>query len=186
MSDFNYGPQYFEHFVSDLMNFRSQLEARGKNWEFENTLLYLILPNLPTGCEDQVLANFLNWLKVMKVSRIVKLRLPDSSGRYTHQFVDRNILSLFEIDEFDWVRLDVSLDGFGSQPFWATFLESFRTSQVDSSTGPSADASTVKKTGSVRTMHVYSHGQFANNSIAFKAPRRFRCLENVRSSPYIT
>lgn len=187
MSDFNYGPQYFEHFVNDLVKFSSQLEARGKNWEFENTLLYLILPNLRIDCEDQVLASFLNWLKGKKVSRIVKLRLPDSSGRFTHEFVCRNILSLFEIDEFDWVRLDVNLDGFGSQPFWAPswapswapFLESFRPSRFDTNTGTSADASTVKKPGSVRTMHVYSHGQFANNSIAFKAPRQFRCLENV-------
>jgi hypothetical protein len=168
------------------MKFRSQLEARGKNWEFENTLFYLILPNLLTDCEAQVLAKFLNWLKGMKVSRIMKLRLPDSSGRYTHQSIDRNILGLFVVDEFDWVRLDVNLDGIGSQPLWATFLESFRPSQFDTNIGPSADANTVKKQVAFENCMCTHMANSRTIRSLLRHRDRFRCLENVRSFPYIS
>lgn len=183
LSDFNYDPYFFEHFVNDLEMFDSQLGARGKSWEFENTLLYLILPNLRRDCKDYVLAKFLLWLKEKRVSRILKLKLPDSTRRYTHQFVYQHILSLFEIDEFDWARLDVNLDGFGSQYFWATWLNKISPFQSGASTAPFANSGTGYNKSGVLRMHVYSHEKFANNLEAFKTPRLFCCLENVRISP---
>jgi hypothetical protein len=185
LSDFNYGSHFFEHFVNDLKIFEDQLKARGKSWEFEDTILYLILPNLRTDREEQCLAEFLYWLRKKEVSRIVKLKLPDSSGRYTHEFVYQHILSLFKIDEFDWVRLDVNLDGFGSQPFWTGWLKKINPFQSKTITGTSVYASTANGTARVRSMHLYSHGPFLNNARAFKEVRQFRCLEDVRSSPSI-
>jgi hypothetical protein len=182
LSDFNYDPYFFEHFVNDLELFDGQLGARGKSWEFEETILYLILPNLWKDCKDQVLAKFLYWLKEKKVSRILKLKLPDSTCRYTHQFVYQHILSLFEIHEFDWVRLDVNLDGFGSQSFWVTWLNKMSFFQSDASAAPLTNGSSGYTKGNVLRMHVYSHEKFANNLDAFKAPRQFRGLENVRIS----
>ncbi|KIX01497.1 uncharacterized protein Z518_09223 [Rhinocladiella mackenziei CBS 650.93] len=179
LSDFNYGSHYFSNFVSHLEEFKDRLKSYGKKWEFEETLLYLILPNLPKKEDHAGLAKFLYFLKEKNVNRIVKLKLPDSRGLYTHQFVHQHILSLFEIDEFDWVRLDVALDGFGANAFWTHWLK--RVNSVPFLNWPSESPTPKTETTHLRSIHLYSNdGKFSDNLIAFKAPKLLHCMQDLQ------
>lgn len=191
LSDFNYGPQYFQPFVDHLETFHDKLKLQGRTWDFETTLLFLILPNLSKiNGETQLmqdthrscLARFLLWLRNKGVKRVIKLKLPDSSCRYSYEWVYQNILSFFEVDELDWTRLDVRLDGFVGRSVWSTFPKF-----IGSFTGlgtvkqPEGTPTTRDSGGSVlvRAIHLYSHDKFDNNSMTFLDPRKLPCFEKV-------
>ena len=59
-------------------------------------------------CDEKMVATFLKWLnKEKKVTKIIKLKLPDSEHRYSSNFVDEEILKRFQIDELDWLVMDI-------------------------------------------------------------------------------
>ncbi|RVX65857.1 hypothetical protein B0A52_10270 [Exophiala mesophila] len=194
LSDFNYGPQYFQHFLDHLETFHDKLKLHGRTWEFETTLLFLILPNLSrANGETQLmqdthrscLARFLLWLRNKGVKRIIKLKLPDSSCRYTYEWVYQNILSFFQVDELDWTRLDVRLDGFAAPSVWTTFprllasVTGLGTVKQPETTPPTTTDS--RGSAIVRAIHLYSHDKFDNNKMAFLDPRKLPCFEKLET-----
>ena len=133
LSDFSYDSNHFEDFVNDLQSFNDK--RPGVSCEFEETLLYMDLPNLTPRCDITILSTFLAWLnEKKKVSRIMKLKLPDVFQRYSFHFVCQNILRRFKVDHLDWMTIDID---FGCKTF----------------VGPRNEEQSLKK------LTFYSHGQ---------------------------
>jgi hypothetical protein len=62
-------------------------------------------------CDEKMVGNFLEWLnETKKVTKVVKLKLPDSEHQYGTSFIDEQILRRFEIDELDWQVVDIEKD----------------------------------------------------------------------------
>jgi hypothetical protein len=108
LSDFNYDSHHFEDFINDLEPFSKQ--DLGERWCFEDTILYLNLPNLPSSLGVDTIAKLFAWLKLKGVRKIINLKLPDCSDQYDiEDFICGKILDQFEVLHLDWVRLDVDL-----------------------------------------------------------------------------
>jgi hypothetical protein len=118
LSDFNYAKLQFEVFVDDLE--RASREGLGL-LQFEDTLLYLHLPQLPQHPRQphlqptDLLERFLTWLRGMGVSAIMELRLPDCWSHYDLDFIVDRVLGRFRVYELDWLRLDADIGELASR-----------------------------------------------------------------------
>jgi hypothetical protein len=114
LSDFNYDTHQFEEFVDNLEYYQGNKNDLQPSWSFENPLLYLNLPSLRATCAIEVVSRLLEFLSANGISTIMNVRLPDSAGRYSDEFVRDHLLEKFSIHNFDWMRLDVRPQFFAS------------------------------------------------------------------------
>jgi hypothetical protein len=109
-SDFNRSSHDFGKFIGDLARY----EAALSNLSFEDTLLYVILPDF-YRCENDEHHNHVRklftWLQTKKVKAIVRLVLPDSETHpLSEEFFKEVILNKFSISRLNWRKLDINLD----------------------------------------------------------------------------
>jgi hypothetical protein len=108
MSDFNRSSHDFTRFIKKLK------DSPTTDFKFQNTLFYLTLPDFNTfskACHSGV-REFFCWLKDDKKVNIIKdLKMPDSAtSPMSEELVQEVIVDQFEIEKFDWRKLDISLD----------------------------------------------------------------------------
>jgi hypothetical protein len=112
LSDLNYDSHSFHDFVVELENFHyPPLEQK---WVFEDTLLYLILPDLSRTEELDIsgtLCRFFTWLQDQKkITSIIELSIPDNHvSPLSEDTVEQHILCNFDIHVLDWRKLDINL-----------------------------------------------------------------------------
>ena len=159
-----------------------------QRWEFEDTLLYLILPKLRHDHDETLLDRFLECLSQKGVQTVNKLRLPDTEGRYSCQFVANSILKRFKVHDFDWLRLDADIEGLAdddlglmsrlrrisiSPAAWLPYSEALADHMNQSQ--PYQEPELTK-------FHVYSQKNFPKLG-QFKALERIRLLQKVCPYP---
>jgi hypothetical protein len=112
LSDFNHESHNFEEFVTELHEFHET--DLGQKWEFEKTLLYLVLPDLcrlRKADSRKILVKFCKWLMDVKdVQKIIELVVPDNHQYpLDEEFVERELIRKFEVEILDWRKLDIDL-----------------------------------------------------------------------------
>lgn len=108
MSDFNRSSHDFTRFIEKLK------DSEKTDFKFQETLFYLTLPDFNTFskmCHDGV-RHLFSWLKDEKGVKTIKdLKMPDSAtSPMSEELVQEAIIEQFEIEKFDWRKLDISLD----------------------------------------------------------------------------
>jgi hypothetical protein len=109
MSDFNQSSHDFKIFVDELT------VSNDKDLLFEECLLSVFLPDLNTfkkATPHDGVSDLFKWLSDEgKVKRIKFLNIPDSTTLpMSDELVSKAIFDVFEIEKFDWRKLDINLD----------------------------------------------------------------------------
>jgi hypothetical protein len=110
MSDFNQSSHDFTRFIDQLTQ-----RSSPDNLLFEETLFYVYLPDLNTfkkPCPHDGVRALFSWLGEHKgVKKIKNLNMPDSTtSPMSDELVGEAIIDRFEIEKFDWRKLDINLD----------------------------------------------------------------------------
>ena len=124
MSDFNQSSYNFRDFVRRFTNFdpgqdpelvEIPVSKGGKAELFEETLFYVTLPNLNNIrklCPHEGVRTLFWWLHhCQNVKWIKTLTIPDSTtSPMSDELLAEAVIEKFQIEEFDWRKLDISLD----------------------------------------------------------------------------
>ncbi|OAL20469.1 hypothetical protein AYO20_11489 [Fonsecaea nubica] len=109
MSDFNQSSHDFKIFVDELKH------STDKGLLFEECLLSVFLPDLNTfrkATPHDGVRDLFEWLRNEgNVKRIKSLNIPDSTTLpMSDELVSEAIIDVFEVEKFDWRKLDINLD----------------------------------------------------------------------------
>ena len=123
MSDFNRSSHDFKEFVKSL----TRSEARN-SIQFEECLVSVFLADLNTFKKPvpyDGVDELFQWLKEKgNVKKIKSLNIPDNTSiPMSDEYVLVCILERFEIERFDWRKLDINLDILLSSPYKDAFTE---------------------------------------------------------------
>jgi hypothetical protein len=136
LSDFNQDSHNFHHFVDDLAlqaaarkrkkqrqlskKQKEPLTTDGESSEddcdlrFEDTLLYLCLPNLGRYSNEFAhtsVSRLFTWLYEKGVRTIMEVNITDNLlNPLSDDLIQQDLLNRFEIHSLDWQRVDVNLD----------------------------------------------------------------------------
>ena len=85
--------------------------------DLPSTLLYVGLPKIqsvPRHLRIEKLARIFNWLKRRNVESILKIQIPDLEYEpYREDDIEKCLTKFKEIEELNWVKLDMSLEVLG-------------------------------------------------------------------------
>ncbi|KAH8898483.1 hypothetical protein GQ53DRAFT_418121 [Thozetella sp. PMI_491] len=135
MSDFNQSSYNFRNFVRRFTNLdpttdpevSDETAAKGVRLKlFEEKLFYVTLPNLNSirkPCPHEGVRTLFWWLHhCQNVNWIKTLTIPDSTtSPMSDELLSEAVMQKFQIEEFDWRKLDISLDILTESPHAAHF-----------------------------------------------------------------
>jgi hypothetical protein len=175
LTDFSHDPRGFKVYVDELHHHETEYRKKQipNPWQFENILLYLVLP---CHCTRQSLTRLLQWLSRRGVEIINKVTLPDRDQKLDPRFVRENIVERFRVVELDWLRPDLDLTVFAdSTGVWTRFVNNLSSTAPTTQEGDTPDTNPI----GLECLHLYTETNY--DALKLKQIRHIPALRRVWS-----